>query len=66
MVPHAIYEALPFCYIACGATAALGVDELLGRVCGVMLVTAGLAILKMRARYRKDIAINPITKSRYG
>jgi hypothetical protein len=53
-VPYAIYEILPYLYLAIGAGAALVIDSIFGQVCGVMLMMLGLAILKMRIEHRRS------------
>ena len=64
-IPFAIYEALPFFYVILGAASLVGIDGILGRLCGVLLVAAGVIILKMRIEYRKRSMASPLAHSRY-
>jgi hypothetical protein len=64
-IPFATYEALPCLYVICGAAALIGVDGILGRLCGLLLVAAGVIILKMRIQYRKRSMMNQLAHSRY-
>jgi hypothetical protein len=50
--PRWIYETLPFLYVAFGIIAFLKLDERLGQVCSLLLVSAGVTIWVIRTRYR--------------
>jgi hypothetical protein len=58
---YPLYEALPMLYVMGGAAAGLGIDEIYGRACGVLLLLAGLAIRSMRLRYRKTCPVDVAT-----
>ncbi len=64
-IPFATYEALPVIYVILGAASLAGIDGILGRLCGVLLVAAGVIILKMRIEYRKRSMASPLAHSRY-
>ena len=50
------YEALPFLYVILGVLGLLFSGDGVGRVSSVLLVTAALAIFKIRLNYRKQRA----------
>lgn len=52
MLPKSIYELLPFIYFPTGLAAIATLDTPLGRVCGALLLSAGVAIFTMRKLYR--------------
>lgn len=52
MIPQPIYESLPYVYILGGLVAAVGVESALGRLCGLLLITAGIVIYQTRRHYR--------------
>lgn len=55
MWPDWIYEPLPYLYSLSGIVAAWQLDATLGRVSGVLLVSAGVVIWLMRYHYRKAL-----------
>lgn len=64
-IPFATYEALPFLYVILGAASLVGLDGILGRLCGLLLVAAGVIILKMRIEYRRRLMMNQLCHSKY-
>jgi len=48
------YEALPYLYAGFGLVAAVLLDSVLGRISGLMLITAGGMIWRLRRQYRKQ------------
>lgn len=50
--PNWLYERLPYAYVAVGALAASGFEWRWITAAGIALVVAGLAILRLRLRYR--------------
>jgi hypothetical protein len=64
-IPFAIYEALPCFYVICGCASLLGIDGFLGRLCGLLLASAGVIILKMRIQHRRRLMINQLAHAKY-
>jgi hypothetical protein len=64
-IPFAIYEVLPYFYIILGVASWLGIDEILGRLSGVLLFSTGAIILKRRIQYRKRSMASPVAWSKY-
>lgn len=54
-MPDAIYELLPYFYIGSGTAAALGLEVSYGQFFGILLLLAGVVILKMRIQSRRGI-----------
>ncbi|MFZ1640333.1 MAG: tetratricopeptide repeat protein [Candidatus Contendobacter sp.] len=52
MLPKAIYELLPYLYVLTGLVAVIGVESILGKSCGFLLMIAGLVVHQTRSRYR--------------
>lgn len=52
MLPKPIYESLPYIYMGVGLIALVGVNAILGKVCGLILITVGIIIHQTRWRYR--------------
>lgn len=50
--PHWLYEALPYVYVASGLASFAVLDHLLSAFSGLMLVTAGLVVGKLRYDHR--------------
>lgn len=64
-IPFATYQVLPCLYVILGAASLVGIDKILGRLCGLVLVAAGVIILKMRIQYRKRLMMDQLAHSRY-
>lgn len=64
-IPFAMYEGLPCLYVICGFVSLLGIDGILGRLCGLLLASAGAIILKMRIQYRRRLMINQLAHAKY-
>ncbi len=52
-LPNWLYEPLPFLYVAAGALALWRLDDVVGELSGLLLISAGLVIANMRHEYRK-------------
>ena len=64
MLPKPIYESLPFIYMAAGVAAIIGLEHLLGRICGFLLILVGIGVYQMRRRYRhRKIGRTPMEKT---
>ncbi|WP_119964156.1 hypothetical protein [Simplicispira lacusdiani] len=50
--PHWFYEALPYVYVGSGLVSLAVLDHLLSAFSGLMLVTAGLVVGKLRYDHR--------------
>lgn len=64
MLPSTLYEALPYLYMTFGAMAFLGIGEVAGQVCALLLMLIGFKVYRMRVRHRKGLAFNPALTSR--
>jgi hypothetical protein len=53
-LPNWLYEPLPFLYVAAGAFALWRLDDVVGELSGLLLISAGLVIANMRHEYRKQ------------
>lgn len=54
-LPTWLYEILPYVYIVVGALALIGVDITVGRLSGILLLTAAIVIIKMRRDCRNKM-----------
>lgn len=52
-LPVWLYEPLPYLYTCAGAVALWRLDDTLGEISGLLLISAGLVIASMRRDYRK-------------
>ena len=52
MIPTPIYEILPYAYMLIGALAIVSIDIVVAKICGLILVTTGVLIYRVRRRYR--------------
>jgi len=52
-IPIWIYEPLPYIYALTGVVATLTLDVLVGRISGLMLISAGGVVWYQRMRYRR-------------
>jgi hypothetical protein len=52
MIPKPLYEILPYGYVLAGALAVTGIEPLLGKACGVLLIIVGIFVYQARLRYR--------------
>ncbi len=55
--PKELYEPLPYLYVGVGLATTFGLETLLGRISGIMLVGAGLIIGYQRYTYRRQLRI---------
>ncbi len=55
--PKELYEPLPFVYLGAGLATTIGLETLLGRISGIMLVAAGIIIGYQRYSYRRQLRI---------
>jgi len=59
MIPQPIYELLPYLYMLVGLITLFSLDNILGKICGVILVIVGVIIQQARARARGKKPIQP-------
>ena len=52
MVPKPIYELLPYVYMGLGVIGVISLQTSWGKLCGVILIGAGIVIQQLRARHR--------------
>lgn len=52
MIPTPVYELLPYGYVFLGILAAAGLETILGKVCGALLIIVGIIVYQARMRYR--------------
>lgn len=50
--PRWLYEALPYLYVVCGIASLATLDHLLSAFSGLMLVSAGIVVWKLRHAHR--------------
>jgi hypothetical protein len=55
MFPNWIYRILPFVYVVVGLAVVVKMDSTIAVASGVLLLIAGLLVLKMRADYRNQV-----------
>ena len=55
ILPRWFYESLPYLYAAAGLFATIALDTILGRVCGLLLATAGAVIAYQRYDHRHEL-----------
>lgn len=53
-----MYDSLPYAYTIAGATALVLSHELVGRISGVLLITAALAVFRIRLEHRTRRALH--------
>ena len=56
-LPNWVYEPLPYLYVGLGIVTTYGLDTLLGKTSGIMLIVAGIIIAYMRHNYRRLLKI---------
>ncbi len=54
MIPQPIYALLPYIYMLIGLFGLIGLESNLGKLCGLLLIVAGIVVHQLRARYRVD------------
>ena len=59
MIPQPIYELLPYLYMLVGLITVFSLDNILGKVCGVILIITGVIVQQARARARGKKPIHP-------
>ena len=52
-LPTWLYESLPYIYAAAGVVALWRLDDVIGEISGLLLISAGLVVANMRHEYRK-------------
>lgn len=52
MVPKPLYELLPYVYMGLGVIGVVSLETHWGKLCGVILIGAGIVIQQLRARHR--------------
>lgn len=55
--PKELYEPLPYVYVGVGIATTFGLETLLGKVSGIMLVAGGIIIGYQRYSYRQKLRI---------
>lgn len=53
MLPKSIYESLPIIYASIGLLTVIGVEHVLGKAGGILLIIIGVVVYQMRVRYRR-------------
>lgn len=61
--PNWLYEPLPYLYLFVGVGAVVGIDPMVGRFSGLLLITAAMLIIMMRRDYRACSACQRYTGS---
>lgn len=56
-LPNWIYEPLPYVYVGAGIVTTYGLDSMLGKTSGIMLILGGIIIGYMRQKYRHLLRI---------
>ncbi len=52
MIPQPIYELLPYLYMLVGLITLFSLDNILGKICGMVLLIVGVIVQQVRARAR--------------
>lgn len=52
-VPDWLYEPLPYLYVLMGLIATIVLDAIVGKISGVLLISAGFVIWNLRFTYRR-------------
>jgi hypothetical protein len=52
-IPDWLYEPLPYLYVLMGLIATIVLESLIGKISGVLLISAGLVIWNLRFTYRR-------------
>jgi hypothetical protein len=53
ILPSWVYEPLPYVYGIAGVLSAYNLDSLMGRISGILLITAGIVVGYQRYEYRR-------------
>lgn len=64
MIPQPIYELLPYLYMLAGLITLFALDNIPGKLCGAILIIAGVIIQQVRARARGKKPIRPANSGR--
>ena len=64
MIPKPIYELLPYLYMLGGLIALFALDNIFGKICGVILLIVGVVVHQVRARFRTKKPIYPKNSGR--
>ena len=51
MIPKPFYELLPYIYMLVGLLGVISLDNGWGKLCGVVLIGAGIVVQQLRARH---------------
>jgi len=62
--PHWLYETLPYLYVGSGVASLATLDHLLSAFSGLMLVSAGIVVWKLRYNHRHWAKSTPPTARR--
>jgi len=52
-LPYWLYEALPYVYVGVGSVVIYALDAFIGKLSGVLLISAGVVIGHLRFVYRR-------------
>lgn len=63
-LPGWLYEPLPYIYVITGLFTAFNLDILLGRVSGLLLISAGVIVWHLRFQFRRDVRRRKLRKQR--
>ena len=53
-IPGRVYEVLPVVYVTSGVSTAMMIDQMLAIVSGLLLISAGCLVWRMRHVYRRQ------------
>ena len=64
MIPQPIYELLPYLYMLAGLITLFALDNIPGKLCGVILVVVGIIVHQVRSRARGKKSVRPKNSGR--
>ncbi len=63
-LPNWLYEPLPYIYALVGIITAYNLDMLLGRISGLLLISAGVIVWHLRFQHRQEVKRRKLRKQR--
>lgn len=63
-LPDWLYEPLPYIYALVGILTAYNLDMLLGRISGLLLISAGVIVWHLRFQHRREMKRRKLRKQR--
>lgn len=63
-LPNWLYEPLPYLYVLVGIITAYSLDILLGRISGLLLISAGVIVWHLRFQHRREVRRRKLRKQR--